>query len=358
VLPIQRALFSDELTRPYNVPFPATRFQGSKRKFTEWIWANVQDLQFDSVLDVFGGTGAVSHLFKTAGKQVTYNDKLLFNYNIGVALIENAQIKLPNADIELILSSHPDITYPTFIQDTFSEIYFTAAENAWLDRAVYNIEHCLNDSIKQALARFALYQACLAKRPYNLFHRANLYMRFAKVERSFGNKATWDTPFETHFYNFAAEANAAVFDNQRANRALNVDALDTPVGVDLVYIDPPYLNAQGVGVDYHEFYHFLEGLTDYTHWAQQIDYGSKHRRLVKQPSVWTQASSILGAFEAVIARHRNSILVISYRDDGIPSKAQLLELLHGYKRQVREAQKSQKYTLALQNSKELLLVAV
>jgi len=29
---------------------------------------------------------------------------------------------------------------------------------------------------------------------------------------------------------------------------------------DLAYIDPPYISAQGVGVDYLEFYHFLEGL--------------------------------------------------------------------------------------------------
>jgi hypothetical protein len=48
----------------------------------------------------------------------------------------------------------------------------------------------LNNEYKRAIAYSALCQACLAKRPYNLFHRANLYMRTQDVERSFGNKTT------------------------------------------------------------------------------------------------------------------------------------------------------------------------
>lgn len=66
--------------------FPTTRYQGSKRQMTEWIWENVSEFTFDSVLDVFGGTAVVSHLFKRKGKSVTYNDYLAFNHTIGLAL--------------------------------------------------------------------------------------------------------------------------------------------------------------------------------------------------------------------------------------------------------------------------------
>ncbi len=354
---IQPPLLPTEQIRPYNAPFPSTRFQGSKRKLTEWIWANVADLNFDTVLDVFGGTGAVSHLFKTAGKEVTYNDNLAFNWNIGLALIQNSDIRLTAEDVSLILEPQPGIKYLDFIRQTFRGIYFTDEENAWLDRVVYHIDHLLSDPIKQAIALFALYQACIIKRPYNLFHRANLYMRTADVERSFGNKATWDTPFETHFQLFVNEANAAIFDNGRMNRALHRDALETPVGADLVYIDPPYLNKKGVGVDYLDFYHFLEGLTCYEQWPERIDYRTKHKRLMRQNSPWNRADGILDAFEAVIKRHRDNILVVSYRDDGIPSKTQLLDLLRKYKRNVREAEKSQKYALAIQECAETLLIA-
>jgi adenine-specific DNA-methyltransferase len=356
--PEQLPLFPQEKQSIAKAVFPATRYQGSKRRLVDWIWENVCDLQFDTVLDVFGGTGVVSHKFKSEGKTVTYNDLLKFNWNIGLALIENSSQYLSEDNINLLLHPHKDIHYPDFIQRTFQNIYFTDEENHWLDLVIYNIEHLMSNPYQQALARFALFQSCIIKRPYNLFHRANLYMRTAQVERSFGNKTTWDTPFEQHFRTFIHEANGAVFDNNRANNAITVDALDTPVGVDLVYLDPPYLNDKGTGVDYRDFYHFLEGMMDYEGWHQRVDYRSKNRRLKPEKSGWNNADMILSSFEALIHRHRNSILVISYRDDGIPSKARLSDLLSKYKARVYEATQSKKYALAHKRSQEILLIGL
>ncbi|MFZ4814903.1 MAG: DNA adenine methylase [Phototrophicaceae bacterium] len=353
----QLSLFSDHPLRKFNYPFPSTRYQGSKRTLTDWIWESVGHLPFDSVLDVFGGTGAVSFMFKNAGKQVIYNDGLAFNTQIGRALVENSNIALP-ADLlqQLLTPDKTNITYPDFIQRTFSGVYFTDDENRWLDQTVYHIQK-LTDPYQQAIAWFALFQACTIKRPYNLFHRANLYMRTATVERSFGNKATWDTPFETHFRQFVTEANAAIFDNGQANQALQHDALDTPTGADLVYLDPPYLNQQGVGVDYRDFYHFLEGLVHYDQWPQQVDTKSKHRRLIPEKTDWNHPQRIYHAFDALLQRHQRSILLVSYRDNGIPTKAELLAMLGKYKNTVLEATRPKQYVLSSKQSNELLLIA-
>jgi adenine-specific DNA-methyltransferase len=355
--PKQLSLLFSEVERPFNVPFPSTRYQGSKRGLTDWIWANVGELNFGTVLDVFGGTGAVSHMFKTAGKSVTYNDALRFNWHIGRALIENSGERLSEAEIDELVTFHPETDYPDFVQRTFGNIYFTTEENKWIDRVASNIRR-LDNQYKQSLTLFALFQACLIKRPYNLFHRANLYMRTAKVERSFGNKTSWDTPFETHFRNFVREANLAVFDNGCVNSAICVDALDTPTGADLVYFDPPYLNRKGVGVNYRDFYHFLEGLILYDQWGSLIDYKSKHRRLQPQYSRWNNAKTITDVFAEVIERHRDSILVISYRDDGIPSLEQLHDLLRRVKKDIRQVLQAQQYALSNSRSHELLLIAL
>ncbi len=40
--------------------FPTTRYQGSKRKILPWIYDCIKDLEFDTVLDAFGGSGMVS----------------------------------------------------------------------------------------------------------------------------------------------------------------------------------------------------------------------------------------------------------------------------------------------------------
>lgn len=352
VAPSQQSLFPDLVAE-----FPPTRYQGSKAKLVDWIWEQIAELDFETCLDAFGGTGAVSYRLKQEGKTVTSNDLLRFNQQFGLALIENSHIRLTPDELDWLLEPHAALAYPHFVQDTFSDIYFTDEENAWIDRTITNIRQ-LSDSYKVALAFFALCQACIIKRPYNLFHRKNLYIRFAEVERSFGNKTTWDTPFDEWFRVFVGEAIRAVFDNGRPNRALNCDALAVPGDYDLVYIDPPYVSALGVGVDYLEFYHFLEGLTLYEEWNQHIGFRTKHRRLKRQPSAWTDKQRIHSAFEHVFQRFRDSILVVSYRSNGIPSEAELVALLRKYKRRVRVEHYGQyKYVLSTNSeSREILLI--
>lgn len=337
--------------------FPQTRYQGSKAKLAEWIWSRTADLDFSTCLDAFGGTGAVAYRFKQAGKQVTYNDILRFNHYFGRALIENDRICLTAEDIDRLMVKQPEIEYPHFVRETFHDIYFTDEENEWIDQTLANIRR-LRNPYKFSLAFFALCQACIIKRPYNLFHRKNLYIRLAEVERSFGNKTTWDKPFEEWFRVFAAEANDAVFDNEQQNRAVNMDAVDVPGEYDLVYIDTPYISQKGAAVDYLAFYHFLEGLTMYDEWSEKIDRESKHRRLKLQSNDWTDKNRIPAAFDRLFERYQSSILAVSYRSDGIPSESDLKSLLRRYKRDVRvERFGTYKYVLSTNpESEEILLI--
>jgi adenine-specific DNA methylase len=355
---MQKAVaYQDTLFPELTAEFPSTRFQGSKAKLADWIWEQIADLDFTTCLDAFGGTGAVAYRLKQAGKQVTYNDLLRFNYYFGLALIENDRVRLDFEEVDWLLQRHAGVAYPRFVQDTFPDIYFTAEENAWIDQTITNIRN-LTDPYKFALAFFALCQACIVKRPYNLFHRKNLYIRFAEVERSFGNKTSWDRPFEEWFRVFMSEANQAVFDNGQHNRALNLDAVDVPGEYHLVYVDTPYISRNGVAVDYRDFYHFLEGLTMYDEWGQHVDHRSKHRRLKPQPNEWIDKNRIHTAFDRLFDRFRESILVVSYRSDGIPSEAELVSLLKKHKRHVRVEHFGQyKYVLSTNSeSVEILLI--
>lgn len=350
-------LVQDELFGTGRSPtFPSTRYQGCKVRFLDWLWARVEPFPFHSVLDAFGGTGCFAYRCKQAGKAVTYNDILPFNHLIGRALIENGTDTLSSDDLDGILS--PIAEHPDFVERTFQDIYYTHAENRWLDAISFNIRNLRNPN-KQALAYFALFQACLCKRPYNLFHRKNLALRFRPVYRTFGNKTTWDTPFETLFRRFAKEANLAVFDNGAPCRALCQDAATLDPIYDLVYLDPPYLNAKGVGVDYAAFYHFLDGLADYDHWETQIDWKSKHLKLRTAKSVWDSRETILPAFSMLFRRFRNAIVVLSYRSNGIPSIEALAGALAQTHRSVTIHESApMRYTLSSTRSAETLLIAI
>lgn len=353
---MQLSLFSESEIQCRN-KFPSTRYQGSKAKFVDWIWYEIASIPFNTALDAFGGTGSVAYKLKDNGKSVTYNDVLPFNAIIGKAIIENTSTLLSDSDIDFLLTEHPCYKYPAFIVDNFKDIYYTEEENHWLDIVRYNIS-TLQDEYKRAIAWFALFQSCIIKRPYNLFHRKNLYVRFMDVKRSFGNKKTWDTSFETHFKTFVREANNAVFDNGLECHTLNMDALKIGNRYDLVYIDTPYINDKGIGVDYADFYHFLNGLVCYDNWDELIDYSSKHHRLKRKYSIWNDKENILDGFRGLIENFQNSILVFSYRSNGIPSIESLIELLENYGRK-NELRYSRdiKYALSDTKSKEVLIIS-
>ena len=351
---------------PFRVPrprpaeaasFPRTRYQGSKRKLVGKIVDELRGLEFTTALDAFGGTGALSYALKRNGKRVTYNDVLAFNQQIGLALIQNDTVTLTDDEVENIGVPQVETDHHRFIEATFSGVYFTDEENRWLDTAVTNI-HGIGCCYKRAMAWFALFQSCMAKRPYNLFHRRNLYMRTANVERGFGNKASWDRSFPDHFRRFVTEANRAVIDGGGACCAVCSDALDLEPDFDLIYIDTPYINRSGVGVDYRDFYHFLEGLVHYDAWPNMIDLKSKHRRLRRRRDPWSHGATCHDMFRRLFSHFRESSLVVSYRSDGIPSIEELVQMLREVKSSVRVVE-GDRYQYALsnqRNSREVLLI--
>jgi len=351
-------LFKENFATKSISDFPQTRYQGSKYKLLSWIWKNVSFLDFENVADVFGGTGAVSYMFKTQNKSVTYNDILKSNFHSGIALVANSEKKLDDFDIQNILNRESDEA-KNVISQNFKEIYYTDNENTWLDRIVQNIYFYFDDDIyKKSLLFWALFQACIIKRPFNLFHRKNLYMRLNNVDRTFGNKTTWDKPFEDYFVRFIRQANRAVFDNGRICKAYQKDALDLKNDFDLVYIDTPYISDKGVGVDYFDFYHFLEGICDYYNWENQIDYTRKHHPLKSRYNRWVDKDQILMAFHELIDHFRQSHIIVSYRSDGIPSVEQLQKLVKKYKKNCRlVVYENYKYVLSTNhNSHEVLLI--
>lgn len=347
---------------------PTTRYRGSKRRILPWLFENFKTLNFDTFLDAFSGTSSVSYLCKMMGKEVTTNDILQSNYQIGIALIENNKFILNKNDIEFLINKN-GFEHPTFIKDTFKNIYYLDHENEWLDAVIHNIsllsERYSGEILrkKKALAFHALFQACLSKRPYNLFHRKNLYMRTANVERNFHNKKTWDKSFDDSFTKFCREVSGKVFSNKHSNVALCKNILEFGKETyDLVYLDPPYIKMENnYGVDYHNFYHFLEGIVDYDNWAERIDHSRKNKPLVKNDLMWNK-QNVESNLNVLFNKFSDSIIVMSYGQPGFPSINTIKELLGQFKNDVEVVRKEYSYTLnhSSKNGKksyEVLIIA-
>ena len=86
---------------------PVTRYYGSKRKLIEDIWSALEErnIQCNSILDLFGGTGILSYYMLTKGKQVIYNDIFLFNCKIAKALLDTPRNTFKEIDaIDLLIN--------------------------------------------------------------------------------------------------------------------------------------------------------------------------------------------------------------------------------------------------------------
>lgn len=350
-------LDSQSQDKYFDYNFPSTRYQGSKNGIKDWIWGILEEKEFDSFLEPFAGTSVMGYEAKKRGKQTIVNDFLDFNKEVGKAIIENKNQQLSEEDLEFILANHENVQYPTLIQDEFKGKYFTDEENEWLDRVVTNIRK-LDNGYKRAIAYSALGQACLMKRPFNLFHRANLDLRTRDVERSFGNKVTWEKPFEETFRKFVDEYNSAVFDNRRENQSHGENVFDLEHGADLVYLDPPYFSQKSGGTNYQYYYHFLNGMINYDEWGERIDRSVKTNRLKHEKSVWNQEDKIYDAFHRLIKKYSNSKIALSYNTQGKPTVEELKEIMGKYKDEVEVRSKNHHYALNKSNEdvEEILIL--
>jgi len=337
--------------------FPSTRYQGSKRKLLPWLLACLEPVPGQRVLDAFSGTAAVAYGLKAQGRAVSANDALAANHVVARALVANDDQRL-EAGIASSLFAPGAASAGSYVRDTFGGVYYTDAENAQLDRAVARLETMAPGGARD-LAWFALFQACLCKRPYNLFHRRNLDLRTRDVPRTFGNKATWERAFGELAERFAAEASAAVFAGERACHALCGDVLHLEGEYDMVYLDPPYVPARGAGADYLRYYHFLEGLVDYDGWPDRVDPDTRNLRMSDPPSPWADRRRIRDLLQAVVARFPRAVIALSYRSDGIPIPEDLEADLRSARGQV-QVHDAGEYAYALstnRRSRELLFVA-
>lgn len=343
----------EEVTEQH--PFPTTRYMGSKRKIADWIVSALRELDFGTALDAFGGTGSVSHAMKRMGKSVTYNDILVSNSVMARAIIQNGSVTLSDDGIDRLMDL-PD-SHPTFIEDTFSGIYYTDEEDRWLDGFMANLGS-MEDGYGKDIAMFGLFQACICKRPLNLFHRANLNMRTSDYRKRPGNRTTWDTPFPVMVRRYIGEANRAVFDSGRPCRSICGDAMGIEGSYDLVYIDTPYIDYKGDAADYMDYYQFLEGLADYDGWADRIDVRYRHKPIRDgRCKMFTDKRTVERDFDRLFGRFGDSTLVVSYRSDGTPSIDRLKGILESYKDRVEVRIHPYRYGFSNRRSDEVLLIA-
>jgi len=88
-----------------------------------------------------------------------------------------------------------------------------------------------------------------------------------------------------------------------------------------------------------------------------IDERSQHKKMRSTKNIWCNAKDICNAFDILFNKFRDSIIVVSYRSDGIPTIEELIEMLSKYKREIKTHKLDYRYVLSSKLSKEILIIA-
>jgi DNA adenine methylase len=317
--------------------FPRTRYMGSKQKLLDFIYDNVKDFEFDTVLDAFSGSSAVAFLFKSMGKEVHANDFLMYSYMIAKATIENNKQTLTLMDVKQLL--RPNDSHEQFITKTFKGLFFSDEDNLFLDQTLANINHIKN-SHKKALALSALARACVKKRPRGIFTYTGMRYNDGRKDLRLS--------LQEQFLNSVEILNEAVLDNNQRNKAFNKDIFQIRGNkYDLVYIDPPYCSLHSDN-DYSRRYHFVEGLM--SNWKHvEINHNTKTKKFDKFSTPFDSKLTVYQAFDDLFKKFKDSILVVSYSNNSLPTKEEMVEIMEKYKKKVIVKRLNHRYSFGNQS---------
>ena len=320
--------------------FPSTRYMGSKNKLLPYIRDITKQFKYETALDLFSGSCVVSYLFKAEGKTVISSDYMALSSTISKALIENNRETLPISTAINLLKESP--YSDLFVQQNFKDLYFTDDENVLIDNIRANIKR-LRNPYRKAIALASLIRACTKKRPRGVFtytgHRYDDGRKDLRIS------------LENHFLNAVEIFNNAVFDNCKDNLSMRKDAMNSTTAVDLVYMDPPYYSLHSDN-EYVRRYHFVEGIA--CDWKEvEMQWHTKTKKFKNYPTPFSNRTGARDAFDKLFMKYKNSIVIVSYSSNCLPSLDDMVSMLSKYKNTVEVLSLDYRYSFANQNEEIL-----
>ena len=317
--------------------YPPTRFMGSKSKLLSEIWSVASQFNVDTVVDLFSGSGIVGYMFKAQGKSVISNDYMAMSATFTKAMIENNTVTLPLEEAERLLVTHKESDH--FVSTKFKGLYYTDEENDLIDTLRTNIA-AIRDPYKHAIAMTALIRACTKKRPRGIFTYTG--------HRYDDGRKDLQKSLAEQFLDAVEAVNSAVFDNGKVNRSKHGDAMDLRVEqADLVYIDPPYYSPLSDN-EYVRRYHFVEGLA--RDWkGVEIQEHTQTKKFKSYPTPFSTRKGAADAFDRLFKKFANSILIVSYSSNSLPTQDEMVAIMAKYKKHVEVIPIDYKYSFGNQN---------
>lgn len=311
----------------FQYQFPEPQYLGAKHIFTGWISRYVPR-NIRTAFDAFGGSQSVAFMFKQLGIKTLTNDLLHFNHLIGLALIENSQQTLSNADVELLLNHRENSGRYTLMQELFTGVFFDAEQSAFLDQFRHNVS-LLDNPYKRALALAVMNRSITRKVIMGHFAHTQA-LSYANNPARVKRNPSIARPIRELFLELLPKYNQAVFDNRQENKSFQENTLALLPhlsDVELAYFDPPYCDSHA---NYQSFYHLLETYVEY--WQDKKFINATKRYEPQRPSGFDKKQEAIQSFETLFAAAADiPHWLISYNDRSYPNPDVLQQMITRYK---------------------------
>lgn len=273
------------------------RYLGSKYKLLDFIDETIKNNcgEYNSVFDVFGGTGVVSNYFSEKGKKIYINDILKSNYCIYRAFLGNE--KFSENKIKKIIDEYNKISdlEENYFSKNYKNTYFSENDCKKIGYIREDINKKFENKEINKREKYILIASLL----YSMDKIANTVGHYDAYRK----KQKLDDCFE--MYNLDINKNQTI-----KNEIYNMDSneLAKKIKADIVYIDPPYNSRQ-----YGDAYHLLENVAE---WKKPKVYGvakKMDRSKIKSNYCTNKASN---AFKDLIKNCNCKYIIVSYNNMG------------------------------------------
>lgn len=269
------------------------RYLGNKYKLLPFITDVVskEKIIFNSIADIFAGTGAVASAF--ANKKIVTNDLMYSNYICNLAWF-GAEEYNPDKIVEYVVKYNSlNKSGNNYMTENFSDTYFSNLDCYKIGYIREDIEKNFKDNL-------------INKRERAILITSLLYA-MDKISKTCGHYDAYRKGSDFKG-NLELSVPLANVNNNKNNRCYNIDAneLVKNLNFDLVYIDPPYNSRQ-----YCDAYHLLENVA---RWQKPEVFGvaRKMDRTSMKSKYCTNSAPI--AFEQLIDDIKAKYILLSYNN--------------------------------------------
>jgi len=304
------------------------RYMGTKSPLLDFIIPHIKQIvkKGGTILDLMAGTHSIGYALKSQYR-IFANDIQIYSFVVGKAIIENNSVsiskKIALPKLQKYFNENMEKKKYNLFYKTYPDTYFSENQCLEIDSLKYAIDKIKNKYEKALYLSALIYSMCYAQSTTGHFaqflpkhHKRLIPLRKISIWKTFLDKCDEIKIIFSPFENKVFNTDYKDFFKENFKDKLK--------GVDLIYLDPPYTDAQ-----YSRFYHILETVVKYDY--PEIQYMGRYRQ-DRFMSGFCSKSKASEEFEFIIKKSSelDKPLIISYSNKGVVSKEEILSIAKKY----------------------------